>query len=74
VAGAADNESDPPPSRTGSLCVPMRPYPSSTSVRERPLQQMSADRDPMPSIVRVGLVVSAVVAIYALAVVLLVSP
>jgi len=38
------------------------------------MQQMSTHRDPMPSVVRVGLVVSAVVAIYAPAVVLLVSP
>jgi hypothetical protein len=38
------------------------------------MQQMPTHRDPMPSIVRVGLVLSAVVAIYVLAVVLLVSP
>jgi hypothetical protein len=38
------------------------------------MQQLPTRRDPMPSIVRIGLVLSAVVAIYALAVVLLVSP
>jgi hypothetical protein len=40
----------------------------------RPMQQMSRDSDPMHSVIRVGLVLCAAVAVYALAVVLLVSP
>ena len=40
----------------------------------RPMQQMSTRRDPMRSPVRVGLALCAAVALYALAVVLLVSP